>query len=227
MWQNLKLLAFLLCLWPFIAVTGRLMTAPITHESTRHMSAAELKASLHQTNSSSGSLIPIILSFAASILFLADAVRREYDGPSAWPIAIAVMGVLTIGLTSALYYVLWGWRPTREAGGRSATFCQPCCQQTVETKPFSLITHNGMGFRLIGAALRCDTCGSRVKTCWFVFLIPLLPLGSYRFLPIGDAGLTESRFMARKLPGMYWPQIWPHLLLIVTGVALLTYFAKH
>jgi len=58
--------------------------------------------------------------------------------------------------------------------------------------------HNMLGTQFLGRADRCATCGSSVRTVWFTVILPLLPLGSYRVLPVGKAMVHKSWFRSRK-----------------------------
>jgi hypothetical protein len=108
------------------------------------------------------------------------------------------MGLLSIGLTSIVYYAGWGWQPTRPTSAGAQRFCANCIASTLDTAPPSTMTHNFVGTQFLGGADRCRICGSTVKTLWFVFLLPLVPFSSYRILPVGEATVIEGAYLGRK-----------------------------
>ncbi|HEV2399498.1 MAG TPA: hypothetical protein VGS27_21320 [Candidatus Sulfotelmatobacter sp.] len=69
---------------------------------------------------------------------------------------------------------------------------------------------NGIGTRFYGKRDR-DPDGSYVTTMWFTFLyLPILPLGSFRVLPVGEATnfiiKRSQQYRSSKIP-LCWPQI--------------------
>ncbi|MFN8011452.1 MAG: hypothetical protein U0P81_08600 [Holophagaceae bacterium] len=72
-------------------------------------------------------------------------------------------------------------------------------------------TNQGIGRTLYGSAQPCETCGSVLKTLWWVFLLlPVVPLGSYRVITFEEEvedGESVTAFASRRAPFH-----WPHLL---------------
>ncbi len=71
-------------------------------------------------------------------------------------------------------------------------------------------TVNGIGTAYIGQAdVRPD--GSYIRTNWFCFVFPLIPLGSYRIWPESSKsyalGMYSTSSFKAKPVGMYWPQV--------------------
>lgn len=86
-------------------------------------------------------------------------------------------------------------------------FCERCKEQSTEHTPGAISTTNGVGRKFYGSADPCPECGGIVRTLWFVFIdFPLLPLGTYRYKPVGEEGFNSVRFVARKMP-MRWEQV--------------------
>jgi hypothetical protein len=142
----------------------------------------------------------MIAAEVGAVLLLVDAFRREYDAPRAWPLAIAALGLITFGISSLLYFAIWGWEPAKRAIPLAEDFCETCRGQTIERPAPPLAVFNLMGTRFLGRGDRCSTCGSSVRTVWFCLILPLLPLGSYRVLPVGQALAHKSWFLSRKAP---------------------------
>ncbi len=62
----------------------------------------------------SASMGGMIYGELAAIFFVIDAFRRKYYGNRVVAGVLALTGLLTCGVTSLLYYVVWGCRPSRE-----------------------------------------------------------------------------------------------------------------
>jgi hypothetical protein len=95
--------------------------------------------------------------------------------------ALAIAGVFSFGLTTIAYFMLWGWRDRHVA--YAAGFCDTCSGESSEvTTGLDLTTINFVNAgRLVGAAERCDTCGSTIKThCFYLFGMPIFSSGSFR-----------------------------------------------
>lgn len=97
---------------------------------------------------------------------------------------------------------------TCEAGYQALQqgFCEACLAQTTDESPGNLRQINGIGTSWgfdFGGKDKCPTCGSAVKTKWFCFIFPLVPIDKFRVLSTQE-NLTGSRgrFLARKVkPG--------------------------
>jgi hypothetical protein len=168
-------------------------------------------------------LTPMVLQTLAGVVLMIDAVRRDYDGPKAWPVAIGCMGAFTFGLLSIPYYLIWGRLPTKREMPLAQTFCPRCIDETLDRPAPGTGTHNAIGSALVGRAAVCPGCGSSIKTLWIMFMIPLVPLASYRILPQGTASLVSATYIGRKRrDGIYWPQVLPYLLVaacVIGGIA--------
>jgi hypothetical protein len=197
---GLKLFAVLCCasIWINALVTGlqRAPSGPVTRERV----AAE-RAAARAADSAAKTRAPVLLAIGeiGALLLLIDACRREYEAPRGWPIAIAALGLLSFGTSSIVYYAIWGWRPTRRETPFMEDFCAACKSDSTDRSLSGLFMWNGMlGTRFLGRARHCETCGSSVRTVWFFVVVPLLPLGTYRVLPVGQAMAHKSSFLSRK-----------------------------
>ncbi|MCW8129491.1 MAG: serine/threonine protein kinase [Planctomycetota bacterium] len=86
-------------------------------------------------------------------------------------------------------------------------FCDRCRTQSSERTPGSISTVNGVGRKFYGSAEPCPDCASVIRTLWFTFIdFPLIPLGSYRYKPLGEEGMRSSQFLARRTP-LRWEQV--------------------
>lgn len=220
---TLKRIAFVFCLWPLIVLTFAILPhRPSTAAPTNTLTYAQLQAQLHPpAYTKTATFLPMALALLGAVVMAIDAFRRDYDSPSAFALALALMGFITIGATSAVYYILWGWMPTKRNPNVRSTFCDRCVAETTERGAWSVYSHNFMGTRLIGQAQRCNECGSTIKTYWVTFLLPILPLASFRVLPIDRATATASTFISRRRPGLYWPQVAGNLLVLAAVMYLI------
>ncbi|MBE7465783.1 MAG: serine/threonine protein kinase [Planctomycetes bacterium] len=99
-------------------------------------------------------------------------------------------------------------------------FCERCIEQSQEQSPGSISTTNGVGRKFYGAADTCPDCGAVVRTLWFALIdFPLIPLGSYRYKPIGEEGMRSVQFLARRT-ALRWEQVFAtwFIGLLVAGV---------
>ena len=127
------------------------------------------------------SIALLAASFLAILFFVVDAFRRQYDQERPLAIALAFTGVLSLGLTTVLYYLRWGSQPVRFQFNDH--FCETCLQSSEECNySLNLQTFNYViGGRLVGQSCRCAECGSTVRThCFFLFGIPVYSAGSFR-----------------------------------------------
>jgi hypothetical protein len=100
-------------------------------------------------------------------------------------------------------------RPATQLYG-AAEFCPACLSATTDqAAPDTEMYNLAAGSILLGDGARCATCKSRVKTLWAWFIIPLLPLGSYRVIPT-----AMGRYVGRRTD-LYWRQV-----LVVYAVGL-------
>lgn len=108
----------------------------------------------------------------------------------------------------------------------ATTFCAECVAGSSDESPRDVSTNNGIGRKFYGAARRCRHCSSVIRTLWFVIAdAPLIPRGSYRYLPVGGERLdgffvqtTSQSFLARRT-AWHWGQIGVTWLLGALGVA--------
>ncbi len=80
----------------------------------------------------------------------------------------------------------------------SAGFCAACYASTTDESPGNMFTFNFIGTRLLGGADPCAKCGSIVQRVWFCFILPVIPLDSYRVKYVQE-GFFSSGFIGRKL----------------------------
>jgi len=100
------------------------------------------------------------------------------------------------------------------ASDGDVTFCGECQADSEARSPGGVSASNGIGRKFYGNADRCDNCGSVGRVLWVCIAhVPLIPLGSYRYLEAGGferRGLsTSTRFLARRTP-MRWGQVALH-----------------
>lgn len=96
----------------------------------------------------------------------------------------------------------------------STPFCDQCISESSPQSPGQVNVHDGIGRKFYGRDAACSTCGSVVRTLWWVLIdIPVVPLGSYRYKTAGDeehAGFfvqrTSQSFLARRT-GTNWGQV--------------------
>ena len=154
------------------------------------------------------------LNLASITLFVVDAFRRKYEGPRARALGFALGGYFTLGLSSLIYYLFWGWRPLQLANEvyGSGKFCADCIEaSTVQAAPDSEMYEIGIGSVLLGNAKYCPNCKARIKTLWAWYIIPLCPLGSYRIIPT-----SMGRYVGRRTE-LYW---WHVIGVYVVGLSL-------
>jgi hypothetical protein len=194
-----KFFAVVCCLSPWLL---KLVTSARLAALERTPLTAARFQRQHEIEDSTKPLImgAMIAAELGALLLLIDALRRDYDAPRGWPIAIAVVGLMTFGIMSLLYFAIWGWEPAKRERPLAQDFCDACRAQTLERSAPPLAVFNLLGTRFLGRGDRCATCGSSIRTVWFCVILPLLPLGSYRVLPVGQALAHKSWFLSRKAP---------------------------
>ena len=170
----------------------------------------------------------VAIMLASAVILLIDAFRRDYEGPKAWPIALAVFGLFSFGLTSTIYYAIWGWKPTHAEVATASQFCNECVRESLDRSAKGAWTINGLaGIRFIGAAHRCPACGSSIKTLWAFAVVPVFPLSTYRVLPVGVPTVNKAWFLSRKMPRLNWRQVWPLWMISLVVVGLLVFAVLH
>ena len=94
----------------------------------------------------------------------------------------------------------WHRYPVERIGPEG--FCQECLAQTTDESPGFVFTINWLGIRLLGGGDPCPACGSIVQRKWICLVMPIVPLGRYRVVYLGQ-GFMSTRFVGRrlKLPG--------------------------
>ncbi len=91
----------------------------------------------------------------------------------------------------------WSQFPAERVGGDG--FCSNCRTQTTDESPGGTSVVNFIfGTRLIGHDDRCPSCGSVRQTMWFQFILPIIPLGTYRIIYL-ERGLMSGRYVGRKV----------------------------
>ncbi len=82
-------------------------------------------------------------------------------------------------------------------------FCDNCRAQTTAETAGNLSQFNGIGTTFGPFSKdKCPECGSVIKTKWFTFVVPLVPLEKYRVLftmQKGTLGGSRATFLSRKL----------------------------
>jgi hypothetical protein len=157
----------------------------------------------------------VLLAWAAPavLLFIVDSFRRNYVMRKTLPVALALFGLLSFGITSLIYYLVWGLGPVVPADQfYRTTFCDQCVASSTDQGAGNTTLINlVIGSCLLGNADRCDTCGSTIKTLWALAVIPLAPFGSYRVQPT-----AQGQYISRRVP-LHWRQV---LLTYCIGLAV-------
>jgi hypothetical protein len=146
----------------------------------------------------------LVMTMAAVTFFVVDAFRRVYPGPRARALAFALGGYFSLGLSSLIYYLFWGWRPIQPAGEiyGAGEFCASCISASSgQAAPDTEMYEIGVGSVLLGNAEQCAMCKSRVKTLWAWYVVPLCPLGSYRVIPT-----AMGKYVGRRTD-LCWRQV--------------------
>jgi hypothetical protein len=79
---------------------------------------------------------------------------------------------------------------------RRPTFCERCVSETLESRQDAHLNELGMGWTFGRPRDECPACHSTIRTLWLrVFLIPLLPLGSFRTIQT-----SPTHFASRRVP---------------------------
>jgi hypothetical protein len=82
-------------------------------------------------------------------------------------------------------------------------FCEKCREQTTADTAGNLRQFNGIGTAFGPFSKdKCPECGSVIKTKWFTFGLPLVPLEKYRVLYTmqkGALGGSRASFLSRRL----------------------------
>ncbi|HET6248053.1 MAG TPA: hypothetical protein VFE47_10180 [Tepidisphaeraceae bacterium] len=134
-----------------------------------------------------------IWAFAGIVLLIIDAFRRNYTIGRELPIALSLFGLLSLGLSSLVYYFAWGMKRLDSAADVYGTaFCSACVSRSDDRPAGDTFSNLITGTKLLGHADACPHCRSYVQTLWACVGVPLFPGGSYRIIPIGP-GVYISR----------------------------------
>jgi hypothetical protein len=143
----------------------------------------------------------------AAAFFMVDAIRRKYRGSRPVALAVAAMGLLSLGMTSVVYYVIWGRLPLvprEQIYGQG--LCPECMAGTLDEEAPPALAHDVFyGTRYMGASQSCDRCHSVIRTLWFWLLLPLFPMGSYRLVFIDHQSFVgrRTRLSWRQVRNVY------------------------
>ena len=141
------------------------------------------------------------------LTLIVDAFRRRHTGARGTQFGLAIGGLFSLGISSLLYYVAYGWsaiRPADEVYG-DGEFCFRCLAETTDQPAPSTLSNLVAGSRLVGDADLCPDCNSRVKTLWLFLYIPIAPMGSYRVIHLSPGHYVgrRTRLNARQVLTMY------------------------
>src|SRR5439155_15775900 len=100
--QSVKLLAFLLCMLTVVNLLagllhGRASTAPLRGPDGRWVVPNDKRHTTSPSRPDPVIWIVLGLPIAGAIVLLIDAFGRDYDGPRGLPLALAIMGLITLG----------------------------------------------------------------------------------------------------------------------------------
>src|SRR3954462_11813266 len=106
--QSLKLIAFLPCLLTLVMLvrTIAFQPPPRLPPAQRDSNGRLIPAPRQQQNVPPLVWMVIALPVLGAVVLLVDALMRQYEGPKALPIALAVVGLISMGMTSAIYYAI-------------------------------------------------------------------------------------------------------------------------
>jgi len=101
------------------------------------------------------------------------------------------------------------------------TFCKKCQQEMGNGEPFkgsegvrvNLVLH--LGTSLLGESARCDSCHSYIATKWFLFVLPVFPIASYRISETTSLETGTTVYEGRKV-SLYKPHL--YMMLFVYGL---------
>jgi len=81
-------------------------------------------------------------------------------------------------------------------------FCDVCRTDTVPVDTGNLVTFNFIGETFIGRSNTCPRCGSVERYMFFLFLLPIIPLGKWKV-----KYLSKRKFLARKMIKSPFPDL--------------------
>jgi hypothetical protein len=109
-------------------------------------------------------------------------------------------------------------------------FCESCSAASNHSSCGNVFSFRGVGTCFFGESDRCGRCGSVVKTVWIQVILPVYPVGSYRFITTNEPGFfSRAEYVSRGVPlhrahvrnfGILWAVV-VTLLALVIGVAVL------
>jgi len=140
-------------------------------------------------------MFALSLGATGSIILFVDAIRRPRGPSKVASYVCTLLGIITCGIPALFYYAIIGWRPVGQTDKTYGDgFCRQCHASTSNEGAGNTFTINFLwGTRFLGAAHRCNTCGSTVRTKWLCLGAPLIPLGSYRVIDV-----EYQRYLSRK-----------------------------
>lgn len=119
-----------------------------------------------------------------------DAFLRRYTELKELAVALALFPV-----TTPVYFLIWGRQRLQPLEAvYHDQFCRRCLAESEADEAGSTVTLNLLfGSRFLGSRRRCPTCGSTVRTLWYLWGLPLFPRASYRVLYV-----AEGRYLSRR-----------------------------
>lgn len=107
-------------------------------------------------------------------------------------------------------------------------FCDSCFDHS---KPTKLVESDGydiwsvlqFGSRLLGKSKTCTDCGSIISTLWICFLVPLIPIGSYRILYMRS---VKDQIMAMRIVPLSVSQIFVNYLILSMALGSIIFLRK-
>jgi hypothetical protein len=164
-----------------------------------------------------------IWAISGMLLLFIDACRRNFTCKPAIPLAFALLGPLTLGISSIAYYFIWGIGPLLPAEAIYGTeFCPLCLSNSYPQSAPKREYHFPFGAVLLGHGERCATCKSYLQTYWLVYFIPLIPTSSYRVVP-----LAPGVAITRKTPLAKKQVMFMYALGTAPGIPILIWMIRH
>src|SRR4051794_6964207 len=95
--QSLKIIAVLLCLVPWLNAAARFaaVNRPLPSPAARTAGRPARSAAEEEQRETIKAYAIMAAGELGALVLLIDAFRRQYEAPRGWPIAIAVLGLIT------------------------------------------------------------------------------------------------------------------------------------
>ena len=79
-------------------------------------------------------------------------------------------------------------------------FCQSCKSNSEDISSGNVISLNYIGRSFGGSARRCPHCDSTERNLYFAFIVPILPLGTWKVKRVGRGRILTRKLSAGSIP---------------------------